>query len=328
MERVNYKKNNRHVLWALLAMCMFVLMLASCGGKKLNPAEATPDSMKENSAGITVYYVGNDKTTLLSSSYVPSCDPADTKAMVAEILNVLQTNPTNLATAAPVSGNVILKDYQLDDTVLTLNFDVLYGMQDEVGEILNRAAIVRTLLQIERVDNVLFLVDGTALMKKNGEPVGAMNASTFLFNAGSELHTYDRVRILLYFANETGDALIPVYRTMIYNSNMSMERLIVEQMILGPQTEGAYPAVNPETKVINVSLQDGICYVDLNDAFIASALNVSSNVTVFSLVNSLTELTGVMRVQITVNGQAPASLSAQNLFDTPLERNADLIINP
>ena len=307
----------------LAVMCVLMLLMSACQDSTKSGADG-----QAGDEGITVYYVNNDKTSLLSAQYRLVAAQTDTAACVAELLKFMQTNPTNLPTGAPIMGNVLLRDYQLEDTVLTLDFDVIYNIQDEVSEILNRAAIVRTLLQVEGVENIIFLVDGTALMQKTGEPVGAMNAASFLFNAGSELHTYDRVRILLYFANETGDALIPVYRTLIYNSNMSMERLIVEQLIMGPQTTSAFATINSQTKLVNVSLQDGICYVDLNATFIDSALPVSADVTIYSLVNSLTELAGVRHVQITVNGQAPAGLTNQGYFDTPLDRRADLIVTP
>ena len=40
----------------------------------------------------------------------------------------------------------------------------------------------------------------------------------------------------------------------------------MEQLIAGPGSSEFYPTVNPETRINNVTVKDGICYVNLNES--------------------------------------------------------------
>ena len=115
-------------------------------------------------------------------------------------------------------------------------------------------------------------------------------------------------------------------RTVIYNSNVSMERLIVEQLLSGPREgEKAYPTVNPETKIVSVNIKDGTCYVNLDSTFLTQIYNVTSEVTIYSLTNSLIELANVNRVQISINGDTNVSYKENISLSTVFERNLELV---
>ena len=77
----------------------------------------------------------------------------------------------------------------------------------------------------------------------------------------------------------------------------------LEQVIQGPNGSFAYPAVNSETRVINVTVRDGICYANLSSEFLTDSNGVTPQTTIYSIVNSLCELPSVEAVQISVDGQ-------------------------
>ena len=86
------------------------------------------------------------------------------------------------------------------------------------------------------------------------------------------------------------------------------------------QIEGLYPVINPETKIINILTKDGICYVNLDSSFLTVVNNVSTEVAVYSIVNSLVELDNINKVQILVNGEVPSTFS-----NSTFERNLDYV---
>ena len=123
----------------------------------------------------------------------------------------------------------------------------------------------------------------------------------------------------LYFANEKKDLLVPETREVIHNVNTSLERLVVEQLIAGSQT-GASPVLPKDTRILNVSLTDNICYVNLDSTFLNGEVEAADYIPVYALVNSLTELQTVNKVQITVNGSANVAYRNVISLAAPLER--------
>lgn len=112
---------------------------------------------------------------------------------------------------------------------------------------------------------------------------------------------------------------------MEYNSNISMEKLVVEYLVKGPDIDGVYPVINPGTKILSVTVKDGICYVNFDENFMTQLYNVTADVVIYSIANSLVELPNVNKVQIAVNGKTDIvyreTFNLSNLY----ERNLDLV---
>ena len=114
-------------------------------------------------------------------------------------------------------------------------------------------------------------------------------------------------------------------RPVEYNSNISLERLVVEKIIGGPEDEDLNPTVNPNTKIISIAVKDNICYVNLSKEFMTTQNEVLPEVTVYSLVNSLIELQNINKVQISVDGNN--SFVFRDTIDMAVlfERNLDIL---
>lgn len=210
-----------------------------------------------------------------------------------------------------------------------MNFDEHYKEMDTVREVLMRAAIVRTVTQVPEISLVSFTVQGEPLTDSNGNAIGMMPADLFIDNAGNEINAYEKVNLHLYFANEDGTGLVEENRrNVVYSSNISLEKLVVEKLIEGPMAEGAYPTVNPQTKIVSVSIKDGICYVNLNEDFLNQPYQVGADVTIYSITNSLVELSNVNKVQISINGETNISYREKVNLGGIFERNLDLLAGP
>ncbi len=308
------------ILFCFFCM-LFLFMMAGCGKEQ--------EEKKEYH--YQVYYVNHDKTGVISEDYVT--ENTDVGSLLEELVTQLGTVPEKLQYHAPLAGSFELLSMQLKDGQLILDFSTTYREQEMITEILNRAAIVRTLSQIKDVQYVSFLVDGEPLVDASGSVVGVMSADTFIDNAGNEINTYEKVRLQLYFSNEDGTGLQAVSRTKVYNSNISLERLVVEELIAGPQADDTGlaagrkdgPVVNPATKIVSVAVRDGICYVNLDENFLNQIYNVTPEVTVYAITNSLIELAGVNKVQISVNGETNVNYRENINLSTVFERNLDMV---
>lgn len=290
---------------ALLLLCL--LGLAACGEEEQGEA-----------GSYNVYYVSNSETKVETRPYLMQSDTPEEQ--LAELIACLSAMPEKLEYKAPLAMGFEVLSVELSDGRVALDVSADYKKMSVIREVLVRAAIVRTLTQLQDINYVSITVEGEPLYDSVGDLVGVMSASQFIDNDGSEINTYELTRVMLYFANEEGDKLIAAYREKYYSTNTPLERFVVEELIAGPsgQVPGLYPTINPETKVINVMTRDGICYVNLDASFLNVVNNVSTEVAVYSIVNSLVELNNVNKVQILVNGEVPSSF-AQSAF----ERNLD-----
>ena len=304
--------------WILLCwILLFSLLCTACGGQ----------SQANNGKFYNIYYVNNEETKNISGEYYAQTE--DTEELLEELLGQLALVPSKFEYEAPLAGGFELLGYSLDNGKLTMNFDGHYREMDRVKEVLTRAAIVRTLTQIQGIDYVSFTVQGELLTDSSGIAIGMMSSDIFIDNAGNEINAYERVNLHLYFANEDGNGLVEENRrNVVYNSNISLEKLVVEKLVEGPVSDGAYPTVNPSTKIISVTSKDGICYVNLDEAFLNQPYSTSAEVTIYSITNSLVELSNVNKVQISINGETNLSYREKLSLSEVFERNLDLLAAP
>ena len=306
-------KKAGHLLWAAVLMAG-LLLLTACGNRQ----------QEQEGTAYKIYYVNNEETKIVEREYVSGT--TDGRLLMEELLEQLTHISEKMDYEMLLGKEISVEGHTLDNGLLTLDFGESYHNLKGTREILVRASIVRTLTQIPDVERMAFTVRGEQLTDAAGAAVGVMAADTFIENAGNEINAYEKVDLKLYFANETGDSLVEENRrNVVYNSNISLEKLVVEKLGKGPTTEGAYPTVNPTTKIVSVNVKDGTCYVDLNNDFLSQPYNVASDVTIYSITNSLVELSNVNRVQISVNGESNISYRENMSLNNVFERNLDIL---
>lgn len=307
-------REEKKFIWKPIALCLLVLLLfGGCGSAK----------QAGEGKAYQIYYVNKEQTKVICNEYVTETE--ETGAVLEELLAQLGQMPEKLEYNPPLAGKFSLVEYVVDNGTITLVFDDAYKQQMPIEEVLTRAAIVRTLTQIEGIDYVTMKVREEPLTDNLGNVIGAMSADMFIDNTGKEINAYEQMRLRLYFANETGDKLIETTRKGVYSSNISMEKLIVEQLISGPNGEGIYPTINPATKIVSVTVKDGTCYVNLDETFLKQTTGVSAEVTIYSITNSLVELANVNKVQISVNGKTDYMFCESISLSKSFERNLDIV---
>lgn len=271
---------------------------------------------------VKIYFLNKDITAILPVSYTPEAVTSEEK--VSELLGQLMKEQDQIEYVSPISGFSLL-GHSIRNGMLTLDFSADYHEQPVVREILARAAIVDTLTQVGGILSVSFTVDGAPLLDERGQAVGPMSADSFVFNLGKDINAYEKTRLRLYFADKDGTHLLGINRTVIYNSNISKDKLIVEELLKGPNGEGIYPTINPDTVLLGVTSRDGVCYINFDKSFLTNPYAVSANVSLWSVVNSVTELPDVDRVQISIDGDTSQTYMDSLSLRTVYERDLSLV---
>lgn len=295
----------------ILLFLLSAVLLTACGKEKKVESDEV------------VYYLNKNATAIVAEPYVYKSDHTEEK--IEEMLKVLSKNPKSVDYKNAVPEQVVCTGIQLTNGQLYLDFSGEYLNMDRASEVLMRAAVVNTVCQLEEVSYVGFTIAGEELTDSKGNIIGLMNEHSFLDNTLGTANATKIAKLSLYYANKSGDALKAYNCVVEYNANVSLEKLVVEKLIAGPSEKGYYAAIPQNTKIINVSTKEGVCYVNLDSGFTEQGYDVLSSVTIYSIVNSLSDLPGITGVQILVNGDTSLTYKNSLSLETIFQKNIDLI---
>jgi len=139
------------------------------------------------------------------------------------------------------------------------------------------------------------------------------------------LPTEEMVEVNLYFSDAQVMYLEPEKRKI--SQTPSLARQVVIELIKGPKNSELYPTIPQGTQVNEVYIADDIVYVDLSEEIFTNHPGGSSGelMTVYSIVNTLTEIPPIKGVQILVGGNEKDSLVGHIDISMPLIRDQDWI---
>ena len=232
-------------------------------------------------------------------------DTGDLGTMIDAVYHSLDTPEDDAGYLSVIPDTVILDSFTIDGHNLVLNYGAPYYEMDDVTELLMRAALVKTFTQFDQITTVEVRVDSQPLLLKDGSFPGPERNRNFVDIISTGINAYTRGTIVLYFANEDGTRLVESSMNVAYQNSSPLEKYVLQRLILGPQDETqGIATLPPNTKILSVSTKDGICQVDLNDELLKETILLQPEVIIYSIVNSLTEVSGVTGVQISVNGSS------------------------
>lgn len=303
--------------YVTLLLCILLFAAIGFTGCKKDEPQGTP---------VDISYINKSETKLVKETHYLQGN--DIKEKIVEVLTLLCAVPDNKELRTTLTSGINVVTYTLDGEQVTVSLSEKYRDLPRTTEVLTRAAIVRSLTGIEGVSCVMITINGEPLTDVSGNAVGVMTADMFVDNAGTQIKEEDtKVTLRLYFANEEGNGLIAVNRELSHNadvSNVSMEKIVLEQLIKGPASDETYPTISPDTKVVSVTVQDGVCYINFDSAFETAINNVTTDVTIYSIVNSLSELSNINKVQFSIDGDSDHRFRDKYDFSTVFERNLSL----
>ena len=300
-----------------MGVCLLfcALFLASCKGKEDPAAPAEGE--------IAVSYINKDMTALVTETY--EFQSAGTVEQLMEVIDLWNETSQDLNRKSPLQMGFTVDGYLLDGKNLTIEVGADYKRLSRSEEVLIRAALVRTLTQIKGVSSLSINVEKEPLTDSAGYLYGAMTPDMFIDSNGGEINNYDEVTLRLYFANDTGDRLVAVNQRIFRNTNTSMERLIVEELVDGPSGSTGKPVLQEKTRVISVMITDGTCYVNLSSDFLSGCNGVTPEVTLYAVVDSLAELSNIYRVQFLVEGSTDHMYQESMDLNLTYTRNLDIV---
>lgn len=248
------------------------------------------------------YYLNKSETGLESEAYEPAEETAD--FMLPDLMSRLNEKENSLSGISLLPEEVEISSYEISDKVLNVEFNSRYRKMSAAREVLTRAGVVKTLLQVPGIEAVKFYIGQEELKDSKDQPVGEMSDSTFAEFSAKNLDTYRSDTFTLYFTDKEGKHLVEEKRRVFYRRNIPKVRVALEQLAKGPMEENHFQTIPENTKLLNVTVADGACYVDFNPVFLDYALtNVEESIPVYSVVNTALAACDAEKVEISVAGE-------------------------
>ncbi len=143
----------------------------------------------------------------------------------------------------------------------------------------------------------------------------------------------DKTPVRLYFANKDNTKLkleIRYVDSPEAKKNLGdLASIVINELIKGPSDEKTFRRTVPEEAKLNspVSISGKVATVDMSKEFKTKhpGGKDAEKMTIYSIVNSLTELEGIEKVKFTIDGKAQKEFMGNFKFDAVFPRSVQLI---
>lgn len=271
-----------------------------------------------DSGNLQVYYAyteqNRNKGELIGKLYVPVSGDED-KLHIS--LTKLMENPDSESMVSAFPENVKIISYEPEKDSLAVNLTKSYMNMSTVEKAVANACLVLTLCRLEDVDAVSIYVEG--MLVESG-----LTADDFIL-PNYEKTEYEK-QLTLYYADSANSFLEKERHLLTIGQDKQLAEYVIDELIRGPQNDNLRETLPKGTKLLSVEVKKNLCIVDLSKEFwLNKPVTASGERTaVYSIVNSITELTGIEAVQILVEGEKIDKYYLMSLNE-PLLRDEDIV---
>ena len=227
------------------------------------------------------------------------------KSVLYDAVNILFNEPKDKSLLRFKLKNLKLKNIDLDNKnnkTAVINFSKEYYDLDAQTELFFRAALVWTLTSLDFVDNIKILVNNHELKYLDANNNLLLSRDNIIINPEISDERFDVREFKLYFIKD--NYLMPETRLININPKQAIEKYILEQIISGPKDSSLQKTLPDDIKIYEVKTDKDICYVSLSEDFINKNNNYNSQeFAIYSIVNSLTELEDINKVQFLIESE-------------------------
>lgn len=302
---------------SVLLFCCFFIFMTGCN------KDSTTVSTDASKGKANVYYSNSEGNNLVKREI--DISKIDDDEVVEFLMQEIIKNPKEEDIKSALRNGTKCLWANKDNNLVSVNLSKEFYNDDNMADILGLGAIVKTLCSVNGIDSVNVFVENNPITDSKGEEMGILKDSDFVFSA--DALDSDEENITLYFGDENGENLVAEVRRIKVPKGEVMEKLVVSELIKGPE-KGKNTATIPEgTKIISVETKDGVCFVNLSKEFVDRHPGGTSaeNLTIYSVVNSLAELGNILKVQFLIDGEK-RDIYKHIMFNEPFERDMSLIV--
>ena len=271
---------------------------------------------------VCVYYLNETGAELVAEAAdVPN---STHKRQIEYLIKQLIAPPAGKK--SPLSDGTKLLSVTVTDEIAVVDFSKEFYNGKAIDKTLASVAVAKTLCSLDYITGVQILVEGEEALDSDGNPIGILRESDLVINQGSTPSQTPDTSYKIYFSNEDSEFLVPERRSIETTASDTAEKIILSELMKGPKESGHFRTIPQEAKLLSIETKDGVCFVNFSKEFVEkhSGGTTEQQLTIYSIVNSLTELSTVERVQFLIEGEKKEEFHDMVLLE-PMVPNKGLI---
>lgn len=272
-------------------VCLILCLLLLTGCTSLPPEEGT------------AFYYHRTDTAFRGSDGVIAPELRDVSQAGGD-LNALVAlycaGPLTQGLENPLPPGTALRSGSLNSGELRLEFDPGLATLSGVDLTLAAGCLARTFLELTGADTLILTAGGALL---NGQTSLRLTLEDLQVRDTS----LDRLHreLTVYYADRERRYLVAQQVTLAAGTPEELPMQLLELLLDAPKSGGLNSALPQGTRFLSASVSDGLCTVDLNPGFEGTRFysHPSQVLSIMAIVNTLTGLPEIDRVEFTVDGQ-------------------------
>lgn len=235
---------------------------------------------------------------------------------ITELVSILLDGPSEDITSLsnPFPSGVTLQGWHIEDGgMLTLQLSGEYASLTGVDLTLADYCLTLTLCQLDTVESLVINLGREAEIQR---AIQIMRPEDVILSGAEEEPVY--LSVVLWFPSQQSSGLAVETRTLELTQKDNVAQAIIEALLEGSTFDGRDPMTPEGTTLLEVTVEDGVCAVDLSQEFLVQVPTTTQGARyIYSMVNTLcgTEYVDIDVVYFYVEGQPLLSYGALDMRD-------------
>lgn len=249
-----------------------------------------------------LYFFNESATAIVTESR--EIKYKDEQELAETVINELKKGPDNgkhLRIIEKQAQLISLDGVETGNALVNFSDEFITG--DNTKDILAVYAVVKSLCGIKTINSVKVVIEGKDIYTSDGSIIGYLTAQDI--NLPSDTYNSETREVTLYFPRKDAQTLVKETRSIKVTDQQPIAQYIINELIKGPINENLTASLSSDTVLLSVETSDNICFVNFKANFIDknSGSAEKEKMAIYSIVDSLTELESIQRVQFLMDGK-------------------------
>lgn len=283
---------NKKILIPVVTVVAVIIIIAVVGLRNDNRNSYTGD----------LYFFNETATSIVAESReIKYSDSQDLAEAVIDELRKGPVDSKHLRIIEKKAQLLSLGDLETGNVVVNFSREFVTG--DSTKDLHAIYSVVKSLCAIGNIESVKVVVEGKDIATGDGSIIGYLTDQDI--NLSTDTYNSEMREVTLYFPDKESKMLVKETRSIKVNDQQPIAQYIINELIKGPVNESLVQSLSKDTVLLSVETSDNICFVNFKATFLDknSGNAEKEKLAVYSIVDSLTELDFIDRVQLLMDGK-------------------------